>query len=184
MQSLESQIFAFGVTVLMGLTVGILFDFYRVTKGAARPGKIASYAGDILFWVISTIVVFFMLLVGNWGEIRLYVIIGVATGAAVYIKVLSRFVTGFLRKVLDFIRKAMVNIFKFLSYVWFIVTYPITLVRNIIIIPIGYIGTILVRTRGILNRFFRKVCITTLVSFKNRIKLFVKKSLYSLIKKK
>ncbi len=141
MQSLASQFFAFGVTVLMGITIGILFDVYRVTKGSICPRKVFTYLGDLLFWLISTLVIFFMLLIGNWGEFRLYVIIGILLGALSYIKFLSIPVVKILLYLVFVIKKAVNQIIKILKFIWMAITYPVILMKNIIIIPVGYLGT-------------------------------------------
>ncbi|MBU7007804.1 spore cortex biosynthesis protein YabQ [Phosphitispora fastidiosa] len=140
MQSLESQFFSFLVTLLMGLTIGILFDFYNVTKGIIRPRKAGTYLGDLLFWVITTIVVFFMLLIGNWGELRFYVIIGILAGVVCYIKFLSPMVIKILLYIICFFKTVLAGIAKGLRFFWFIVSYPVILLGNIIIIPVGLLG--------------------------------------------
>jgi len=140
MQSLESQLFSFIVTLLMGITIGILFDFYNVTKGIIRPRKVGIYLGDLLFWVITTIVVFFMLLIGNWGELRFYVVIGILAGVLCYIKLLSRIVIKTLLYIICIIKRVLACIAKGLRFFWFVVSYPVILLGNIIIIPVGLLG--------------------------------------------
>ncbi len=152
MQSLESQVYAFIVTILIGVTIGILFDFYKVIKGVIRPRKIAAYLGDLLFWIISTLVVFFLLLVGNWGELRFYVAIGVITGALAYLKLLRGFVIRILLFAIFWLKKMADRLMRVLGFTLWLVTYPIFLVRNIIVIPIGYLGTAWTKTRNLTKR--------------------------------
>ncbi len=142
MQSLESQLFSFVVTLLMGITIGILFDFYNVAKGVIRPRKAGTYLGDFLFWVITTIVVFFMLLIGNWGELRFYVIIGILAGLLFYLKLLSRVVIKILLYIIYVIKKVLTGIMRVVRFIWFVVSYPVFLIGNIIIIPVGILGRI------------------------------------------
>lgn len=157
MQSLTSQFYAFLVTILAGVTIGIIFDFYRVIRGLARPKKVFTNLGDLAFWVISTMVIFFLLLVGNWGEIRFYVFVGILAGIGLYLRCLSRYFVRTFGLFFLVIRKTMALIAKALSVVWFIITYPIIVIRNIVIIPIGFLGTTCSRgTRWVsrwLNRF-------------------------------
>ncbi|WP_418791343.1 spore cortex biosynthesis protein YabQ [Phosphitispora sp. TUW77] len=157
MQSLESQLFSFMVTLLMGVTIGILFDFYNVTKGIIRPRKLGTYLGDILFWVITTIVVFFMLLIGNWGELRFYVVIGILTGILCYIKLFSRLVTRTLLFIINIIKKTIASIVKGVRFLWFVVSYPFVLLGNIIIIPIGFLGRTYNKLFGFAGRQVEKL---------------------------
>lgn len=159
MQSLASQFYAFVVTILMGLIIGVFFDLYRVTKRLVRPGRVFRYLGDVLFWVICTFTVFFMLLVGNWGEIRLYVIIGVLVGTSVYIKFFSGFVIWLLDKIFNIITRIVVFAGKTLGITWMIITYPVILVKNIIIIPIGYLGTSWGGTKRFVSRHLRRLVV-------------------------
>lgn len=177
MQSLASQFYAFVVTILMGLTIGMFFDFYKVTKGIARPGKVLGYLGDLLFWIISTVTVFFMLLVGNWGEIRLYVVIGVAVGALIYIKLMSGFVIRVLLFVVFLVKKAVYYTLKVLSFTWFVLIYPFILIKKIIIIPVGYLGTAYTGTCRFIRRHVRHMLLEPAsrqaATVKNKIKQMV-----------
>lgn len=140
MQSLASQFYAFIVTMLMGLTIGLLFDFYKVTKGIVRPGKIFGYIADVSFWVISTLTVFLLLLIGNWGEIRLYVVIGVLIGAAVYFKLISSGVLRVLDGIFYYLKRIVKCCIRIIGLIWTAITYPFILAKNIVIVPIGYLS--------------------------------------------
>ncbi len=155
MQSLASQVFAFGITVLTGITIGLLFDFYRVTKETVSPPRVFNYLGDLLFWVITTLVVFFLLLVGNWGEIRLYVVIGVLTGILVYSKLLSGLVIKTIRFIFFLLKKTISSLLKIGRFSWLVLTYPIVLAKKIIIIPVGYLGLAWTRAGHLTGYLFR-----------------------------
>lgn len=156
MQSLASQLYAFVATLVMGLAIGLLFDFYKVTKGIFRPGKILGGITDLLFWVISTLTVYFLLLIGNWGEIRLYVVIGVIIGAAVYFKLFSSGVLWVFRGIFHYLKQMIMFCLKIIGMVWIAITYPFVLVRNIVVIPIGFLSTLLAKFRQALARLLSR----------------------------
>lgn len=183
MQSLSSQFFAFGVTVLMGITVGTLFDFYRVTKGVVCQRKVFAYLGDLLFWVISTLVVFFLLLIGNWGEVRFYVVIGVLAGALAYIKLFSRLVVTILLRLIALIKKGAALVVKLSKFIWLVVTYPLILAKNTIIIPIGYLGMACTKTLGFTGRLWDRYILGPSARKTKRLKSNLKQKLDSLFKK-
>jgi spore cortex biosynthesis protein YabQ len=105
MHSLDSQVYSFIVIILTGITVGILFDLFRVTRDAIHPGKIVGIIGDVFFWITITGIIIFLLLVGNWGEPRLYVLIGVTVGAFIYIRFLRRTVVRLLTGMVCVVKK-------------------------------------------------------------------------------
>lgn len=156
MQSLESQLFSFLVTVLMGLTVGVLFDSYRTIMGFISPQKVFAYLSDILFWIIITGVVFFMLIVSNWGEVRLYVVLGVTTGLMIYGKLFSTLVRRLLTSVILVWIKLLNCLLRIVKWIWAVVTYPLALTRKIVVIPVGYIGNSLDKTIRAIKNLWKK----------------------------
>lgn len=90
------QIESFLITVLCGIIIGLLFDGYRILRGILNPRTFVTDIGDLIFWALSTLVVYTTLLFTNWGEVRLYVFIGLAIGLTVHIKLFSRPVTSAL----------------------------------------------------------------------------------------
>lgn len=87
--TLADQMYAFFITVVAGASVGVLFDVYRLFRAQMRPKRWLSALCDVLYWVVVTPVVFFLLLLGNWGELRYYVLLGMALGLFVYFSLFS-----------------------------------------------------------------------------------------------
>ncbi|MDN5344258.1 MAG: hypothetical protein PWQ18_369 [Clostridia bacterium] len=70
--------------------LGFIFDCYRVGRYLGRPGVVATYIGDISFWVLFTALAFTLLMLINWGEVRVYVFLALALGVTLYTCFLSR----------------------------------------------------------------------------------------------
>lgn len=87
--SLAGQTYAFLMTILAGGIAGFLFDLYRVARSMMRPRQVATAMTDLLYWIVVTPIVFAMLLAGNWGELRFYVLIGLGVGLLLYFQALS-----------------------------------------------------------------------------------------------
>lgn len=132
MQSIFDQLFAFSVTIGIGFLAGILFDIYRVFRGLWGPRKLGTFIGDFLFWLIMTGVVFTLLLIGNWGEIRIYVFIGMALGAYFYVRLLSK-------KWKELIRKIFIWLNKVLIKAWKVISWPFRMVLKLLLFPIGFL---------------------------------------------
>ncbi|HHY47637.1 MAG TPA: spore cortex biosynthesis protein YabQ [Firmicutes bacterium] len=90
METMISQVVAFGATMLIGGVLGLVFDFYRVLRGIGSPTPIVTTIGDILFWIIATAVSFYILLKVTWADVRFYVFIGFLVGFNLYRAFLSR----------------------------------------------------------------------------------------------
>jgi len=52
MEPVNAQIYSFLGTVVTGLVLGLLFDFYRVFRMIIRPKKFFSCLGDLLFGLL------------------------------------------------------------------------------------------------------------------------------------
>ncbi|KNZ68892.1 spore cortex biosynthesis protein YabQ [Thermincola ferriacetica] len=159
MQNLSTQLFAFGVTVCGGFLLGLLFDFYRVARGVIRPKKIITHLGDLIFWIISTFIIFLFLLLGNWGEIRLYVFIGLLLGSTIYLKIFSSRVIKTILLIIKAIRTIKLEIVKVVLFLYRIVGYPVNLIRRVVLIPVGLIGSLLISIKTGIRRILSRLTI-------------------------
>lgn len=90
--SLAGQMYAFVMTVAAGASVGLLFDVYRVVRSALCPKRWVSVLCDAVYWLVVTPVVFLLLLVANWADLRYYVVIGMGLGLFAYFQLASAYI--------------------------------------------------------------------------------------------
>jgi spore cortex biosynthesis protein YabQ len=102
-QRLELQFHAFFMVVLSGVALGVLFDLLRTLRGYYRPNRWVGAAGDLLFWGAATLVIAGGLFLGNWGEFRFYVLVGLLLGLGLYYSLASRVISALMRGVLRLI---------------------------------------------------------------------------------
>lgn len=107
MEPLGAQLYAFGIILLAGVNLGLFFDLFRVIRGLLRPGVISTPLLDLLFWAVVTPVLVLYLILANWGELRGYVVIGLALGLFFYRLVLSELVISFLLWLVDLVRRCL-----------------------------------------------------------------------------
>jgi spore cortex biosynthesis protein YabQ len=124
MEPLVDQIYSFTVTLFIGLTAGFCYDYYRVLKATLGLRKIGTHLGDLFFWLITTVVVFVLLLLLNSGEMRFYVLVGLGLGALVYFIFLSRTVTRLLSFKFLAIKKLYGLLLKIMALTWAIACFP------------------------------------------------------------
>lgn len=128
MDSLSVQLYAFVITLLAGASFGLLFDLYRLLRGWLRPGTIATVSMDLFFWVVATPVLAVYILMANWGELRLYVLIGVLLGLAFYYLIFSRLVISLLTGICTIIARITSWIIQ-IGYM--IIMWPVRIIQDI-----------------------------------------------------
>lgn len=103
-----NQSYLFLIFTLNGIIIGLLFDFFRILRKSFKTPNFITYIEDILFWVLTGILVLYSIITFNNGEIRLYIFLGIIIGIALYILFLSNFII----KSNVFIIKTLKNIIK------------------------------------------------------------------------
>ncbi len=88
--SLISQIKLVIFSLLSGIITGVLFDLYRLIRGFENPNKVLTIIQDLLFWTLTSIVIFIFLMYTNEGYINFYVYLCLIIGVYLYLKLISR----------------------------------------------------------------------------------------------
>ncbi len=128
MEALGTQLYSFGIVLLAGISLGFLFDVFRVLRGLLRPGLISTPLLDLLFWALFTPILLLYLLLANWGELRGYVVIGLTLGFFFYRLILSGTVIQILLWLVRLIAGVLNLIITF--FLWLIAT-PLLFVQQI-----------------------------------------------------
>jgi len=130
--TIQSQIYSFLVTVYGGFILGALYDFFKVVQKVFRLKKGLVTATDIIFWLISTVVILYFLYMSNYIELRFYNFLGFLSGVLFYYLLLSDFVTEILTMV-------MTKIISFLKFVVEILFKPLAAAINFLKKPFDLI---------------------------------------------
>ncbi|MGV8983883.1 spore cortex biosynthesis protein YabQ [Clostridium sp.] len=118
--SLINQVKLIIFSLLAGMITGVFFDIYRLIRGYENPNKFLTIIQDLLFWTLTSIVVFIFLMYTNEGYINFYVYVCLIIGAYLYLKLLSGVFIKLQYKAL----KLNGKIFRI---VWNLILYPINL---------------------------------------------------------
>ena len=84
----EQALFLLGALGL-GAAVGLVYDLLRILR-VRLPVPFVGGVLDLLFWVMVTVALFVYTTVAGRGEVRIYLLAGVAIGGALYFRALSR----------------------------------------------------------------------------------------------
>jgi len=112
--SMPAQAWLFLTTVGVGAAVGLFYDFFRVLRKTTPHGKIAVQIEDILFWLAVTVVIFYYMLHRNFGEIRVFVLLGIGIGAVLYLATVSFWVVKAAVAVVEYLKKVIIAIVRIL----------------------------------------------------------------------
>ncbi|WP_281883902.1 spore cortex biosynthesis protein YabQ [Paenibacillus sp. YYML68] len=102
--TLHVQFLTLGMMCAGGLSLGGLFDLYRVLSGQLRVPVWLRAVLDLVYWLAGTVIVFLLLYESNWGEVRPFIFLGLGIGVTLYFLLFSRSViwviNGMIRIVL------------------------------------------------------------------------------------
>ena len=98
----QNQAYLFLVFSLTGVAIGILFDFFRILRRSIKTSNIVTYIQDILFWILTGIIVLYSIWYFNNGELRIFVFLGLIIGILIYMTTLSSIIVKIFTKILVF----------------------------------------------------------------------------------
>lgn len=113
---MNNQLYTFLLLTATGVAVAFLFDCYRVTRTALRLRRLATAICDLLYWLLTTVIVFLVLLKGNWGEIRFFVFLALFSGAGLYFRFVSVYVTAVLGKTARLLARMLRLLMAIINY--------------------------------------------------------------------
>lgn len=117
----------FLISLLWGVLIFVLYDINRFLRYIFRDHKLVIILLDVFFMALCSVVVFLFSLSYNFGKPRIYMLIGMATGALVlrftlgelslvlFIKVFSIF-SVILQKIYLFFKKLITKLLKSFAY--------------------------------------------------------------------
>jgi len=128
--SMSGQAWLFLSTVLVGVGIGLFYDILRVFRKTTPHLPFAVQLEDLFFWILVTVGMFYFMLSQNYGEIRLFSLIGAGCGAAVYFAGFSPFVMKVSVYIVNYLKKVVAAAFK-------IITIPIRFMYSLVKPPVA-----------------------------------------------
>lgn len=129
--TLQVQFVTLGMMFLGGLSLGGLFDLYRVLASQLKAPRYAYYLLDIFFWIAGTLLVFKLLYESNLGQVRMFIFIGLLAGVLLYFLFFSPVVIQIILWMIRF-TKATIRVIKKTVEI-FIITPVIWLYRATVV---------------------------------------------------
>ncbi len=92
----NDQLFSFGVSLIAGIIFCIGYDVLRGIRKAVPHTAVALFFEDVIFFALSGVCTFLLLLALSCGEMRGYILLGELLGALLFNFTLSRYFRSFI----------------------------------------------------------------------------------------
>lgn len=103
----QNQAYLFLVFSLTGVTIGTLFDFFRILRKTVKTSNIITYIEDVLFWILTGLLILYNIWYFNSGEIRIFMFLGIMLGVLIYMSTLSGIIVKLFSKLLQSLIKIL-----------------------------------------------------------------------------
>jgi spore cortex biosynthesis protein YabQ len=116
----SNQLWVFLFTIYGGVVLGAMYDILYVIRKFLRGKRILTVLFDIVYWIVSTAMIFGLLFYACEGEFRYYDALGLALGEALWFLGPGKAVRWIQRKIsagIHFIwgRFKMTGVYKFIA---------------------------------------------------------------------
>lgn len=94
--NINYQISLFIFSLVAGIIIGVFFDLYRLIRGVNAPNNVITCIQDILFWLLTSILVFIFLLYTNYAYVSIYVYVLIFIGLYLYLRFFSKIILSII----------------------------------------------------------------------------------------
>lgn len=116
MISISQETYILLATIYGGILIGFIYDLYKIFRRIFHPQKIATVIQDFLFWLMISLVAFYVLIISNQGALRFYNFLGFIIGALAYTFFLSEIVSNTILLILRIIKRFIMDLYQLMIY--------------------------------------------------------------------
>lgn len=139
-----NQAYSFIIFCVVGVLISLLFDIFRIIRKLFKTSDLITYIEDIIFWILSGLILIYSIFIFNNGQIRAYIFIAIFIGIITYALTFSHFFVIIGYKFSNFVKKLIINIFLI----------PLKILKKLLFRPITFIS---INIRKISKNFFSKL---------------------------
>lgn len=130
--SFSGQSMIFFMTVFFGIVMGVLYDLIRVIRRIIPHAGFFVQAEDLIYCASMALLVFYVMLNRNYGEVRFFSILGIIIGLVLYYSTVSKPILNGLVAMLRFFIKVIKAAIS-------ILLFPIKMLYRIIRTPVRFL---------------------------------------------
>ena len=127
--SVSAQASVFLWFAAAGAAAGLLFDVFRAMRRVQPHSNALTQVEDVLYWLSVFLLVMYLLLTRNSGELRGFIFLGFALGLVLYFSACSHLALLWI----TWLMKAVKRVF---STVLMVLTWPIRFLRRVLHTPV------------------------------------------------
>ena len=131
-----NQLKTFVVFIVDGLLIGIGFDFFRILRKSFNTSDFVTYIEDVLFWIISGIILVYSIFIFNNGNIRIYMFLAILIGICIYILLFSKTIISICIRIISIIK---IFVIKLKNIIYYPFNFILNIVKKIFIRPVNFI---------------------------------------------
>jgi len=105
---MASQILVLIAFFITGICISLLFDIFRISRKVFQTPNILIYIEDILFWILTGVIILFTIFTFTTGEVRFYMILTMLFACFIYFITISKYIIKINTKILCFF-KSIIN---------------------------------------------------------------------------
>ena len=113
---ITNQANLFLIFVINGAIIGLVFDAFRILRKSFKTSDLITIIQDILFWIITGIIVLYSIFTFNNGEIRFFIFIAIFLGTLLYMVLLSKYIIKISVGIINITKKVINIILKVLIF--------------------------------------------------------------------
>lgn len=129
---LADQTVAFLGAIALGAALGLLYDFFRITRVAFPTPRVVIFAEDVLYFLICAAITFLYLMGWVQGKIRVFLLLGELVGWILYyftigqlvMRVSKAFIEGVQHVITFIIRYVALPIWRLVYRIVYIILLP------------------------------------------------------------
>ena len=165
--TLHTQFLAMGAMLAGGMYIGFVNETFRRFVPSWKWSSFLTYSFEILFWLMQTALLYYVLFKINYGEIRFYLFTALIAGFLLYLLLFQAIYVKVLNFVIRVVKKIVLTLYKMMM------------------LPIIYILQLLMKMLKFVLRIVTKIIHVIFTYFVvPLIKLLVPKKVYNFISKK
>ena len=110
----ETRFFLY--SIMTGAWISVIYDIIRIFRRVVKHNKVLVALEDILFWVVSLVILFLLLYDMNYGVLRWFSVAGEILGMIIYKKILGEHLVDcmstILKRILDVVTRLILLALK------------------------------------------------------------------------
>lgn len=106
------QLISFLYFIIVGVIISIIFDVFRILRRTIKTSDLVTNIEDILFGIITGIIILISIYWFNKGELRLYIFIAILIGITTYMIFISKYFIKINVKIINFVKKVLILVLK------------------------------------------------------------------------